>query len=69
MNQQILTQGLGFPPQHQDQQPGIEWQMNPRPLSITEPYLASGKLKNKVALISGGDSGIGRACALVFAHE
>jgi len=69
MNQQLLTQGLGFPPQHQNQQPGIESQMNPRPISIDEQYLTSGKLKNKVALITGGDSGIGRAVALAFARE
>lgn len=69
MEQQSLPQGTSFPPQHQNQQPGIESQMNPLPISITDQYLASGKLKNKVALISGGDSGIGRAVALAFSHE
>jgi NAD(P)-dependent dehydrogenase (short-subunit alcohol dehydrogenase family) len=69
MYQQLITQGLGFPPQHQNQQPGIESQMNPRPISINDDYCPSGKLKNKVALISGGDSGIGRAVALAFAQE
>lgn len=69
MDEQPLTQGLGFPPQHQNQQPGIESQMNPLPISIQGHYLPSCKLKNKVALISGGDSGIGRAVALAFAQE
>jgi NAD(P)-dependent dehydrogenase (short-subunit alcohol dehydrogenase family) len=62
-------QKQGFPPQHQDQQPGSEAAMKPRPESSAKEYLASGKLKGKVALISGGDSGIGRSVAITFAKE
>lgn len=49
----------GQEPQHQDRQPGIESKMNPLPLSEDEDYRGSGKLKGKVAIITGGDSGIG----------
>ncbi|MFT4060687.1 MAG: SDR family NAD(P)-dependent oxidoreductase [Legionella sp.] len=49
--------------------PGIEEEMDPKPLYKAESYKPAGKLKNKVALISGGDSGIGRAVALIFARE
>lgn len=58
-----------FPPQHQNQQPGIESQMNPRPVFTGSNYLPANKLAGKAALISGGDSGIGRAVALAFAKE
>ncbi len=58
-----------LPPQHQDTQPGIESEMHPRPKSGEDSYRGCGKLQGKVALISGGDSGIGRAVAIAFAKE
>ncbi|KMJ57843.1 short-chain dehydrogenase [Bacillus sp. LL01] len=58
-----------LPPQHQNQQPGIESEMTPKPKSEDPAYKGSGKLKDKVAVITGGDSGIGRAVAIYFAKE
>lgn len=57
------------PPQTQDTQPGEEHQMDPQPIVIRPDYKGSDKLKNKVAIITGGDSGIGRAVAVHFARE
>ncbi|QTH44270.1 SDR family oxidoreductase [Cohnella sp. LGH] len=58
-----------FPPQHQNNQPGIEMNMNPRPEAESPVYKPAGKLIGKVALITGGDSGIGRAVSIVYAKE
>ncbi|GKB75705.1 glucose and ribitol dehydrogenase-like protein, partial [Tanacetum coccineum] len=58
-----------FPPQDQESQPGKEYLMNPRPLFANPHYKPSDKLKGKVALVAGGDSGIGRSVCYHFAKE
>ena len=58
-----------LPPQHQDQRPGKEHEMVPEPVYISDDYRSADKLAGKVAIITGADSGIGRAVAVHFARE
>lgn len=64
-----LKTPITFPAQHQDFQPGMEYQMNPLPIFEDPNYIPSNKLKDKTVIISGGDSGIGRAVSVLFAKE
>lgn len=57
------------PAQEQDVQPGMEYLMKPLPIFDNPNYKGSGKLKDKVAIITGGDSGLGRACSIAYVKE
>jgi NAD(P)-dependent dehydrogenase (short-subunit alcohol dehydrogenase family) len=69
MGESNTQEPAGQPAQHQDRRPGIESEMTPRPEFERPQYKAAGKLEGRVALITGGDSGIGRSVAVHFAKE
>jgi len=58
-----------FPAQQQEVHPGAEHKMDPEPQYSNPGYLGAGKLKDKVAIITGGDSGIGRSVSILFGRE
>src|SRR5947209_8762983 len=57
------------PKQKQARQPGLQRPMRPQPVVVPDNYHAAGKLPGRVAMITGGDSGIGRSVAVLFAME
>lgn len=68
-NVETVMDDQTLPPQQQDQRPGHESDMTPRPVYFSDSYKPAGKLKGKVAIITGADSGIGRAVAIHYAKE
>ena len=65
----MMKKNAQQPPQHQAKQPGVESKMRPQPEYLAPYYHGSRKLQGKIALITGGDSGIGKAVACAFALE
>lgn len=69
MNNNNISFPTSFKGQHQNKQPGIESMMNPIPIFKYDNYNGNNLLQDKIAIITGGDSGIGRAVALAYAKE